>query len=92
MRWRGVVLLTAIALALGACASVHNLPLNTPTASPLMPPTGHAAAMLAADQLARGEDDGATIGLAFSGGGTRAAAFAFGVLEAIGAHARAAGW
>ncbi len=83
MRWRGVVLPTAIALALGACASVHNLPLNTPTASPLMPTTGHAAAMLAADQLARGEGDGATIGLAFSGGGTRAAAFAFGVLEQL---------
>ena len=83
MRRRGVLVLgVAVALGLGACASVHNLPLNTPTASPLMPGTGKAAAALAAEQRAEG-DDGATIGLAFSGGGTRAAAFAYGVLAQL---------
>jgi NTE family protein len=80
MRRRCVLLGVTISLALAACASVHNLPLNTPTASPLMPAEGHAAAALAADQEARGDSSGAAIGLAFSGGGTRAAAFAYGVL------------
>jgi NTE family protein len=85
MRKRCVVLLgAAVALGLGfglgACASVHNLPLNTPTDSPLMAPSGQAAAALAASQKAEGDGSGAAIGLAFSGGGTRAAAFAYGVL------------
>ncbi len=83
MRQRSVLLLgAALALTLGACASVHNLPLNTPTASPLVVASGGAAAAVAAEQRAEG-DDGAIMGLAFSGGGTRAAAFAYGVLEQL---------
>ncbi len=83
MRLRCVLLLTAFALALGACASVHNLPLNTATASPLVPGAGQAAANLAAEQRAHGETSDTVIGLAFSGGGTRAAAFGYGVLTQL---------
>jgi predicted acylesterase/phospholipase RssA len=70
-----------MALALGACATVHNLPLNEPSATPYAALAGQAAAAMAAEQRRAGEDDGTVIGLAFSGGGTRASAFAFGVLQ-----------
>jgi hypothetical protein len=73
----------AIALGLGACASVHNLPLNTPSATPFAGLTGSAAAAVAADQRERGEADDILIGLAFSGGGTRAAAFSSGVPDQL---------
>ena len=69
----GVVVATA-ALLLG-CASVHNIPINVPlgvegVAENIRPTVEDAAT---ADDL--------LIGLAFSGGGTRAAAFSFGVLQ-----------
>jgi hypothetical protein len=56
------------------CASVHNLPVNVPA---------HGSVV---DQLHLGfkdvaDQDDLLIGLAFSGGGTRAAAFSFGVLS-----------
>ena len=69
----GVVVATA-ALLLG-CASVHNVPINVPLSS-----------IASADKEKIGfEDptslDDSLVGLSFSGGGTRAAAFSFGVLQ-----------
>jgi NTE family protein len=81
MRTGFVPIVAALALALGACATVHNLPLNTPSANPFAGTIAQAAA--AAREGAPKEDDGAVIGLAFSGGGTRAAAFAYGVLQQL---------
>ena len=83
MRIWGVLFVAAIALAVGACATVHNLPLNQPSASPIIASAGQAAAAVAAEQKLHGENDGTIIGLAFSGGGTRAAAFAYGVLDQL---------
>ena len=69
-------LLAALAacLVLVGCASVHNMPVNVPL-------HGNVA-----DKLRIGIEDAAhtdeyLIGLSFSGGGTRAAAFSFGVLS-----------
>lgn len=77
MRMSVAFALTGAALALSACASVHNLPLNKPSANPF------AGTLIKAAQAAeRKSDTGDTVvGLAFSGGGTRAAAFAYGVLK-----------
>ena len=83
MRQYCVCVVIAAALLLSACASVHNLPLNTATASPLIVGSGRAAAVLAAAQKSEGDESGTAIGLAFSGGGTRAAAFAYGVLNKL---------
>jgi NTE family protein len=73
LRSIGVVVATS-AVLLG-CASVHNIPINVP-----LGPSG------VVDKLTVGFEDPAAlddllIGLSFSGGGTRAAAFSFGVLE-----------
>lgn len=72
----------ALSLTLGACASVHNQPLNEPSASPFAAMASRAALVTpaAAAERESGGDEGTAIGLAFSGGGTRAAAFAYGVL------------
>lgn len=69
-----------LALTLGGCASVYNLPLNAPTAEPFVGFIGTAAAheTLARRSVMTGDT---VIGLSFSGGGTRAAAFAYGVLD-----------
>ena len=83
MRTRSALVATAIALAVGACATVHNLPLNQPSASPFLGTAGQAVAAVAAEERLHGENDGTVIGLAFSGGGTRAAAFAYGVLDQL---------
>ncbi len=82
MRIRCVLLAAAIALNLGACATVHNLPLNTPSANPFAGTFAQAAAA-ERDPKQRAGDDGTVIGLAFSGGGTRAAAFAYGALKQL---------
>jgi len=69
-----------LALTLGGCASVHNLPLNTPVSNPvggLIRPAGAAEASIPV----RTVSGDTVIGLAFSGGGTRASAFAYGVLD-----------
>ena len=76
-------LVTAMVLALGACASIHNLPLNEPSANPLTVSAARAATLAARDQQMKGGNDGAVIALAFSGGGTRAAAFGYGVLTQL---------
>jgi NTE family protein len=67
-----------VALCLAGCAAfvVRNEPVNQPL-------TGNAAAALAASSHNTSGSDDVMIGLAFSGGGTRAAAFAFGALSEI---------
>ncbi len=67
-----------LALLIGSCATaVHNLPGNQPISA--SGPAGLAAAIPTGASDAAFEDD-FLIGLSFSGGGTRAAAFAHGVL------------
>lgn len=71
---RRVAGVIAICAALLGCATVHNVPVNVPLSGSV------------ADSLRIGAEDSAhlddvLVGLAFSGGGTRAAAFSFGVLE-----------
>ncbi len=79
MRLHRVLALTplVLGLALGGCATVHNVPLNKPSANPF------AGTLIQAAQAAERKDEtgGTVVGLAFSGGGTRAAAFAYGVLK-----------
>ncbi|UZE52159.1 patatin-like phospholipase family protein [Rhodopseudomonas sp. P2A-2r] len=75
LRSIGLVVVTS-ALLLG-CASVHNLPINVPLSD----------ASSANKEKIGFEDpvtlDDALVGLSFSGGGTRAAAFSFGVLQEL---------
>ncbi|HWK96322.1 MAG TPA: patatin-like phospholipase family protein [Pseudolabrys sp.] len=83
-RSRSIVVAGLVAMTLGGCASVHNLPLNEPTANPLagfIRPAGAAEA--APPSTVNGDT---VVGLAFSGGGTRAAAFAYGVLDRMGKY------
>jgi predicted acylesterase/phospholipase RssA len=75
---RTTVLITAICSALLGCASVHNLPVNLPLSDAIA-----ANPNLAFEQSGPLED--VAIGLSFSGGGTRAAAFSFGVLRELDA-------
>ncbi len=64
------------ALALAGCATVSNLPINQPTTD--------ARGGLVDEPLAtHASEDDLLLGLAFSGGGTRAAAFSFGVLQGL---------
>ncbi|HMO09095.1 MAG TPA: patatin-like phospholipase family protein [Paracoccaceae bacterium] len=65
-------LLAATALALAGCAA-WNKPINAPLSGSNAPLAAEAPA----------DDDGIYIGLAFSGGGMRASAFAFGMTEAL---------
>jgi NTE family protein len=60
------------------CAHVQNLPINQPTGDP---DAGLGALNLR--QPSPASEDDLIIGLAFSGGGTRAAAFSHGVLKAL---------
>lgn len=76
MRWLRLVCPAVAVLVLIGCASVHNLPVNVPA---------HGSVV---DDLHIGfkdvaDEDDLLIGLAFSGGGTRAAAFSYGVLTAF---------
>ena len=73
------VLSLAAAFALAGCASVHNLPLNVPSANPFAATPADAAEAVAGGK----QSDTAAIGLSFSGGGMRAAAFAHGVLAEL---------
>jgi NTE family protein len=72
-------LVLGLALMLGGCATIHNEPLNVPSANPFAPTPADAAQAVAGGY----QSDTAAIGLAFSGGGTRAAAFSYGVLRAL---------
>lgn len=70
-----------LAVALGGCASVYNQPLNAPSAAPFQGIIRSADAAESGSPGAPGLRSDTVIGLAFSGGGTRAAAFAYGVLD-----------
>jgi NTE family protein len=65
----------ALLASLAGCASIDNAPINRPSALPRLTQVNTVA----------GDDTLRTtiIGLAFSGGGTRAAAFSFGVLQGL---------
>ena len=64
----------ALALLLAGCATIHNEPVNRPMSGEVPAELGREVASYTDDML---------LGLAFSGGGTRAAAFSFGVLAEI---------
>lgn len=83
MRVVGVLAAIVTALGLGGCASVHNLPLNEPSANPLSGIITRAAAAERPDGPREALRGGDIVALSFSGGGTRAAAFSFGVLEQL---------
>jgi NTE family protein len=68
----GVLLL----LGLASCASLDTSPINRPMEAATPAPTADAL-------FAEGDDSDTFVGLTFSGGGTRAAAFSFGVLQAF---------
>ena len=75
MRFRRGTALAGLALLLAGCASVQNLPVNVPISGALPPiPPGAASEAYSDDLL---------IGLSFSGGGSRAAAFSYGALAAF---------
>lgn len=75
MAWYRVTSAAALALLLAACASVGNLPINQPT--------DDTRAGLPEGRPSEASEDDMLVGLAFSGGGTRAAAFSFGVLRGL---------
>src|SRR5688572_6639286 len=76
MHWLGLVARVGVcAAALGGCASVYNLPHNVPV-------SGSVAATPLGAEVPASTDD-ILVSLAFSGGGTRAAAFSFGVLTEL---------
>jgi NTE family protein len=72
--WRVTGRTTLLALVLAGCASIHNEPVNQPLTPGLA--LAHADAQRGDPTYA----DNILLGLAFSGGGTRAAAFSHGVL------------
>lgn len=82
--WRlaaSVACLGAAALALAACTGfgLHNEPINS-----ALTDSAVAAPMLGAGPVSLQDNSETAIGLSFSGGGTRASAFAFGVLQELG--------
>jgi NTE family protein len=74
--WRAIAFIMLSATAGGCAAVISNTPINVPLAP--SPTTALAAADSGPNDPAI--DDDVVIGLAFSGGGMRAAAFSFGVL------------
>src|SRR5579859_2465241 len=64
-----------VAFALAGCAAVYNLPANQPLLSPT-PVTN-------VDRLEPPSSEDVVVALSFSGGGSRAAAFSFGVLQEL---------
>jgi NTE family protein len=70
------------AIALSGCATIHNAPINVPLGLNVAP-------VQSSREIAVNGDD-VLIGLAFSGGGTRAAAFSYGVLSELD-HVEAGG-
>ena len=73
MRFAGMILCAAV---LSGCATIRNEPINVPLAA------ADAVPVDATRGLPTNGDD-LLIGLAFSGGGTRAAAFSYGVLSEL---------
>lgn len=74
--------LTLVMFGISGCASIRNSPINTALAEAKGISAGEAPPETAPESSENFEDT--TIGLSFSGGGTRAAAFAFGVLRELG--------
>lgn len=72
--WRIALVVAAAFVTLGGCASIRNDPVNIPAAAGR---TDRIPVNLEAD----GADDSTVVGLSFSGGGMRAAAFSYGVLS-----------
>jgi NTE family protein len=81
---RDVCLMRAVRFVVGvvgcvtlfACAGVSNVPINTPM-------TAEHNAVASDGRPSEASEDDMLVGLAFSGGGTRAAAFSFGVLDGV---------
>lgn len=88
LRKRGATrLLAAMALmgsaaAVAGCASIHNSPINAALADTSAMPVGGPEQQALAATPGDNFDD-TVVGLSFSGGGTRAAAFSFGVLREL---------
>ena len=72
MRFAGMILCV---VALGGCATIRNEPINMPLLVDKVSVEGGGSIPTSGDDL--------LIGLAFSGGGTRAAAFSYGVLSEL---------
>jgi NTE family protein len=62
------------AIVLAGCATMHIDPANLPLATP-------AGSLIDSDRTLPADDEDVFVGLAFSGGGMRAAAFSYGVLS-----------
>lgn len=75
MRWSKLIVL-GLALAAAGCGSVTSLPINVPTSDV-------QGGLINEPRVSEASEDDMLIGLSFSGGGTRAAAFSFGVLQAL---------
>lgn len=77
--WSSARLASAAALAaiLAGCATVHNLPGNAPLGEGV---TGNE---FGREAYSQGQEDDLLLGLSFSGGGMRAAAFSFGVMTEL---------
>jgi NTE family protein len=79
-----VSIAAVLSLAFGGCATLGNLPINQPTsdvdAGVVLDPKAEAGMEGRAAEITK---DDLLITLAFSGGGTRAAAFSFGVLQGL---------
>jgi NTE family protein len=73
--WGVAGLFVAVAIAFAGCATVYNLPGNLPL--------GTAMAGNTLGQEVPAYEDDLLLALSFSGGGTRAAAFSFGVLSEL---------
>lgn len=71
-----LALLALSAVAIGGCATIQNEPINVPLAAA-------GTASTDSGHVIQTNDDELLIGLAFSGGGSRAAAFSYGVLSAF---------
>ena len=69
--------IVACSALLASCAQIHNEPIN----QPLVPGAGPSLAELGNDVGTYYDDT--VVALSFSGGGTRAAAFSYGVLTAL---------
>jgi NTE family protein len=79
MRWvRPLASMTFVSGVLLGCASIQNAPVNLPGTS------GTLANTLSVGFEEAAVEDDVVVGLSFSGGGTRAAAFSFGVLQEMG--------
>ena len=76
-RMRPAVLIIGLCFTLLGCASIQNAPVNLPGSS------AGLAGKVHLNFQERAQDDDVLLALSFSGGGTRAAAFSFGVLTEL---------